>query len=226
MRNLIILHGAIGSKKQFDKLMSLLEKEWKVYTLDFYGHGGSKIDQNYRIEKFADQLETFIQDQNIQDPTIFGYSMGGMVALELASRNSTAIKRIITLGTKFKWSPEIAQKEIKMLAPDVISEKIPKFAQALSERHSPEDWKKVLNQTAEMMLYLGENPPTKKESWSTIHTPTDLCLADHDEMVSETETKEIHTLLSNATFTTISDSKHPIEQVNLDQIVTVINSEN
>lgn len=224
MKNLIILHGAIGAQDQFEKLKEILETEWNVFTMNFHGHGGLPIEKPYRIESFADQLEDFIAKNNLEGCTIFGYSMGGMVALEMTSRQKTKVEKIITLGTKFGWSPEIAQKEIKMLNADVIEAKIPKFAAALSKRHAPSDWKKVLENTAEMMIYLGDHQPINKETWSKIEIPVAICLADQDEMVSKEETLEVKNLLPNSTFTEIEESRHPIEQVKLESIAQIINN--
>jgi pimeloyl-ACP methyl ester carboxylesterase len=222
MKNIILLHGAIGAESQFGPLEAILESDFNVHKFNFYGHGGSPIERAYRIDEFADQLHDFIDVNKIDTPIIFGYSMGGMVALNMLSRYTNSVEHLITLGTKFGWTPEIAQHEIKMLNPSVIESKIPKFASILQERHAPEDWKKVLESTAEMMLFLGDNQPVNKETWSKISTPISVCLAENDEMVSQEETKVVYELLSNATFTLIPNSKHPIEQVDLDFLSEVV----
>ena len=42
---------------------------------------------------------------------IFGYSMGGYVALHAARRHPERIGSIMTLGTKFAWDTPTAEKE-------------------------------------------------------------------------------------------------------------------
>lgn len=222
MKNLLILHGALGAESQFKPLMEKIHSDFIIYTMNFYGHGGETIDEPYRIEKFANQLEEFISENTITEAVVFGYSMGGMVALNLASRKPELFDRIITLGTKFGWSSEIAANEVKMLNPEIIELKVPKFAKALEERHAPEDWKQVLGFTKEMMLHLGENPPVNKETWSKIKLPVTICLADNDEMVSREETQVIFEMLPNSEYKEINNSKHAIEQINLDQIVDIL----
>ena len=54
--------------------------------------------------------------------------MGGYVALQLANKHPKYVQKIITLGTKFAWDKETAAKEVKMLNPEKIEEKIPAFA--------------------------------------------------------------------------------------------------
>ncbi|MCB0479193.1 MAG: alpha/beta hydrolase [Crocinitomicaceae bacterium] len=222
MKNLIILHGALGAETQFEDIKKRVHSDFIIWTMNFYGHGGNAVDKPFRIREFANELEGFIKENVITEPLIFGYSMGGMVALDLASRKPELIDRIVTLGTKFGWSPEIAAKEIQMLNPEVIQNKVPKFAEALAKRHAPEDWKKVLQATEEMMLDLGAHPPVDKNSWSTIKTPVTICLGDQDEMVSKEETQTVYDILPNAEFVDLHDSKHAIEQANLDQLVEVL----
>ncbi len=222
MQNLIILHGALGAETQFKALKERIHSDFIIYSFNFYGHGGHPIEKPFRIRDFADQLEYFIKENTITEALVFGYSMGGMVALDLASRKPELIDRIVTLGTKFGWSPEVAEEEVKMLNPEVIEEKVPQFARALEDRHAPTNWREVLYSTKEMMLNLGENPPVDKDSWSKIETQVTICLADKDEMVTREETQEVYEILPNAEYKEISDSKHAIEQVNLDEIVDIL----
>lgn len=222
MKNLIILHGALGAETQFEPLKKKIHSDFIIWSMNFYGHGGSPIDKPYRIREFADQLENFIKENVITEALVFGYSMGGMVALDLASRKPELFERIVTLGTKFAWSPEIAQKETKMLDPEMILDKVPKFADALSKRHAPTDWIDVLKATEEMMHYLGENPPVNEATWSKIDLPVTICLADNDEMVSKEETQMVYDILPRADFEELHHSKHPIEQVDLDQLSDIL----
>ena len=74
------------------------------------------------------------------------------------------INSIVTFGTKFNWSKEAAAKEVKMLNPEVIEEKVPKFAQMLKDTHAPNDWKTLLHKTAAMMKGLGRDHITRASS--------------------------------------------------------------
>ena len=132
MKQIILLHGAIGAKNQLELLaIELKQQGYHVFALSFSGHGQTPFQTNFGIEQFALELEEFIKTNNLQQSSVFGYSMGGYVALYLAYQQPTLLGNIITLGTKFEWSSEIAQKEIKMLDAKTIIEKVPKFAEAL-----------------------------------------------------------------------------------------------
>ncbi len=81
--------------------------------------------------------------------------MGGYVGLNLAKEYPELVGRIVTLGTKFAWTKEVAEKEIKMLNPEKIAEKIPAFADRLKSIHTNNNWKEVVRKTARMMYGLG-----------------------------------------------------------------------
>ncbi|TSA49473.1 MAG: alpha/beta fold hydrolase [Sphingobacteriales bacterium] len=133
---LILLHGAIGATSQFNSFTDLLSQSFTIYTFDFEGHGQRPFNNRpFRIEHFAENLSEFIEEYQLQPADIFGYSMGGYVALYLAATRPEYIHHIYTLATKFDWDTETATKESAHLNPEKLKEKVPQFAHALELRH-------------------------------------------------------------------------------------------
>ena len=215
MKNIILLHGAVGAKDQLEPLaVELKQHGYNVYTLSFSGHGQTPFQTHFGIEQFALELEEFIKENKLDKPTVFGYSMGGYVALYLAKQQPNLLGNIITLGTKFEWSPEIAKKEVKMLDSKTIIEKVPKFAEALQKRHG-QDWELLLQKTAEMMLSLGNKNALSLNDFASIENKVLIGLADKDNMVSLEETTAVYKQLKNGAMYMLPNTKHPIESVNL-----------
>ncbi len=212
--SVVVLHGALGSAKQLELITAALSKNFNVYSFNFSGHGGKPIDGLYSIQLFSTDLSQFLEDYKLENVFIFGYSMGGYVALNLASTDKR-ISKIFTLGTKFNWSPETSEHEVKMLNPDKIEEKVPLFAKTLEVRHAPQDWKLVLKNTAEMMTALGKHPELTITKLKTIRIPVTISLGSEDKMVSLEESKEVADALPKAKFTLYEGFKHPIEQVDI-----------
>lgn len=225
-RQLLILHGAIGAKDQFNELKTILSSDFEVLTINFAGHGGESIPDKFSIELFAQNVIDFLDSKNIDKIDIFGYSMGGYVALYLAQNSSEKIQdrigKVFTFATKFEWNPEIASKESKMLNPEKIQVKVPAFAEVLAKRHSPQDWKVVLNKTAEMMIEMGNNNPLNLEKLNQIKQPVRIGIGDRDNMVSLAETISVYQSLPNASFIVFPDTQHPIEKINLDRLTNEI----
>lgn len=215
MKNIILLHGAIGAKDQLEPLaVELKQQGYNVFTFSFSGHGQTPFQTHFGIEQFALELEQFISKNNLQQPTVFGYSMGGYVALYLAKQQPNLLGNIITLGTKFEWSPEIAKKEVKMLDSQTIIEKVPKFAEALQKRHG-QDWELLLQKTTDMMLSLGNKNALSLNDFTAIENKVLIGLADKDNMVSLEETIAVYKQLKNGAMYMLPNTKHPIETLNV-----------
>ena len=222
MKSIILLHGAIGATDQLEPIAKeLLASGYKTYTLNFSGHGQTSFRTNFGIQQFADELLEFVVKKHLIRPVVFGYSMGGYVALYLASQKPGLFSEIITLGTKFEWSQEIAAKEIKMLDAKTISEKVPKFAAALEKRHG-KDWELLLQKTADMMIKLGDKNLLDPCSFSKVKNKVLIGLADADNMVSVEETDNAASKIVAAKRYTLEDTKHPIETVNVKELSKII----
>lgn len=215
MQPLLLLHGAIGSMDQLIPLRDELSTEFNVYSFNFPGHGGTLPFESFSMDAFAKATIDFMEIHQLKNLPVFGYSMGGYVALYLESMYPGTFQKVITLGTKYEWSEEIAAKEIKMLRPDIIEQKIPAFAQQLANRHGAMEWKNVLDKTATMLLTLGKHPLLSPTVLQKIICPTLVLLGEKDNMVSIEETQNAAAALINGLHELLPDSGHPIEQVDV-----------
>lgn len=217
-----MLHGAIGSVDQLTPLKEELCSEFDVYSFNFPGHGGTGPFESFSMDAFAKATLDFIKTYQLKNLPVFGYSMGGYVALYLESMYPGTFQKVITLGTKYEWSEEIAAKEIKMLRPDVIEQKIPAFAQQLANRHGTMEWKNVLEKTAAMLLSLGKHPLLSPAVLQKITCPTFVLLGEKDNMVSLEETQNAAAALVNGQYELLPNTVHPIEQINVNTLARKI----
>ena len=211
---LILLHGAIGSASQFDSVSDLLSESFTNYTFDFEGHGRRAFNnREFRIEYFAENLSEFIEEYHLQPANVFGYSMGGYVALYLAATRPEYIQRIYTVATKFNWNVETALKESAQLDPEKLKEKVPQFIHLLKERHI-HGWAQNLKYTSEMILHLGNSPALDNEVLNKVEANCMITVGDSDNMVSQTETENYASYIPNANFKVLYNTKHPLEKLN------------
>ena len=224
MKKLLLLHGAIGSSQQFQQLAALLNNAFEVHTLDFSGHGGKPIpDAPFSIELFANDVLKWMQENKIATIDIFGYSMGGYVALYLAKHHPEKVGKVFTLATKFNWNSEGAAREAAMLNPEKIAEKVPAFAKSLEQKHG-ENWKTVLTKTAEMMINLGNSPALPLTSLAEIQHSVLISVGDKDNMVTLEETIAAYRQLQNGQLLVLPQTQHPFEKVNAERIAEEIKS--
>lgn len=211
MKDLILLHGALGAASEFDRFIPELEKHFTVYSFDFSGHGQNDSEATFTMELFANDLAQFIQSTNLLKPQIFGYSMGGYVAYTLAVDNPDTLGDIMSLGTKLKWDVLTAKAETAKLNPEKIEEKVPQFAAYLKSLHL--DWKDNMQKTVDLMLSLGNGAALTFNDFSKIKNKCYIGLGDMDEMVSCQETVDVDAALLNSHYYKLPNSRHPLAQL-------------
>ena len=213
MKNLLLLHGALGDRTQLEPLEAALESRYRCHLVEFEGHGRSIAQHPYSIARFVDNVRAFMTERRIERASVFGYSMGGYVALALAAE-SDAIESVATLATKLAWTPEGAAAETKRLDPVKIRAKVPAFAELLERRHAGSGgWELVLKRTADFMIGLGSAPVVDDGLLTRIRQPVRLMVGDRDAVVSAGETTRAAGLIPNGTAVVLPGVPHPFEQV-------------
>ena len=222
MQQLLLLHGALGSEKSLQPLKESLQNNFDVYSFSFQGHGGSELPStDFTIDGFANEVISFLDKNQIDSISIFGYSMGGYVGLYLAKHFPKRIQKLVTLATKLNWTIEGSQKEASMLNPTIIKEKVPKYALSLEQLHG-NNWEALMIKTAQMMLNLGQNPEVRESDFEQITIPVLLSVGDKDAMVTLEETIHTHRKIQNSQLLVLPNTIHPIERVDVAELARQI----
>ncbi len=222
---IIFLHSALGTSADLSDLMMLFsEQGYKTLTFSFRGHGESKLwPDQFRIDHFAQDLDSHIQAHNLKEVVVFGHSMGGYVALyHKAHFEDSPISMIFTYGTKFNWSQATVARELPMLDPEHLQSKFPSFADTLKKKHGEERWKQLLLSTAHMMQHLERLDGLSKEDLADVEIPVYLMLGDQDRMVTKEETELTKKWLKHGELKIIAHSKHELERTNLRELANFI----
>lgn len=212
--NLLFLPGALGVSSTFSDLKKLIEADYNVYCFDYPGHGFVPAVDVYTIPVLAEKVLSFIKANQLKNLHVFGYSMGGYIALYLESFHPGLFMSITTLGTKLDWNAETVNKEVKFLNPEKTKEKVPAFATYLAKLHGDLNWEKLMIQTSAMMSHLSENALTEKQ-FRSIQCPVKLLLGDKDTMVSKKETNRVHEWIIASKFNVLADTEHALEKVDV-----------
>ena len=216
---LIILHGALGCKEQFQEWKKVLDEYYDCRLCNFTGHGSRSGEGSpFSIEIFSEELKTYIKQNNLKQPHILGYSMGGYVALYTALLTEGILGNIMTIATKFDWNIESSKKEAGYLQPQLMQTKVPQLVEQLKKNHGEINWPIVVNKTAEMILRLGERPLLSVENIGNIKNKIKFCVGDRDKMVSVTETLAIYKIGANASFCVLPNTGHLPETMNPERI--------
>lgn len=212
-KSVLLLHGALGSAAQFDALRGLLPADARIYALNFPGHGNQVPQAPFSMQLFSESVLHFMDENNIEVANIFGYSMGGYVALHLAAEHPKRVGQVITLGTKMDWTPEVAASMNRRFDPEVLEAQVPKIAQALAASHA--DWKGLCRYTAAFLEDLGNGKGIRETSFAEITCPVTIGRGTEDTVVTVAESRHVAELIPNAIFAELTAASHQIERVNL-----------
>jgi pimeloyl-ACP methyl ester carboxylesterase len=107
-RTLVMLHGFGATRGVFDNMLAENRWEGRVIAPDLRGHGQAPWGESYGLGAFAaDVADQVLAEARGEEITVFGHSMGGAVALALASGwFGFTPARVAALGVKVVWSAD------------------------------------------------------------------------------------------------------------------------
>ncbi len=219
-KKLVVIHGALGSSVEMRNQVSVSDRKFEVVFLDILGHGknSDKLDDftyDNAKKRLAEELE------KVGECFIFGFSMGGYLALDLAIENHPSIKGIVTLGTKLAWTLESAKNEVKFLDETLLKTKQEAFYNHLVSLHG-DNLPKLLEKTASVMMELGSFPRVTSAKFKNVSIPIRLIRGGKDKMVSKEESLEIVSSNSLAQYFEISHFIHPIAYLNAKHVGVLV----
>ena len=215
---LFLLHGALGSHAQMARLAGVLESRVDTRTFDFVGHGERPLGGGLTMDRLVAQLAGAIEDDGAAPARLFGYSMGGYVALTLAATRPELVRSVATLGTKLEWSPTVGREVGAKFDAALIAEKLPKFAAALQLMHPATGWERLCGETRGMLAALGERPLLTRELLAGVAQPVRLMLGDRDDTVTLEETASAFGLLPAGQLEVLPATRHGIERVDVERL--------
>ncbi len=94
---LIIIHGLLGSSENWLTFAKKLQKRFTVYLVDLRNHGQSFHSDHSHFVIMAEDILRMMETENIQQPIIFGHSLGGKVAMQMTQLWGALIHTLILI---------------------------------------------------------------------------------------------------------------------------------
>ena len=95
---LLLLHGNVSSAIFYEHMMELLAEDFEMLAPDFrcFGHSSAlPIDATRGLRDFSDDIEDFVRAVGWDHFSLFGWSMGGGVAMQYAIDHPEKVERLI-----------------------------------------------------------------------------------------------------------------------------------
>lgn len=98
-RPLVLLHTLRTQLDMFQKIVPELARHFRVYAVDYPGHGFSDIPKTeYGRETFVSAVTGFLAKLDIEGAVVAGESIGGTIALLLAARHDPRVERVVAVN--------------------------------------------------------------------------------------------------------------------------------
>ncbi|ELR98169.1 alpha/beta fold hydrolase [Gloeocapsa sp. PCC 73106] len=102
---LVFIHGWLLSKSYWQPLIELLSPWYPCLSYDLRGFGdsqlsaGDKIQQNYTLESYAQDIGQLLAQLNIEQAWLIGHSLGGNIAIWGAKSCPERVNGVICLNS-------------------------------------------------------------------------------------------------------------------------------
>lgn len=93
----ILIHGLSGSSRWWRRNIPALSERHRVYVLDLmgYGHTLAWRQSSLGVSEDARLISAWLDDQNLEDVTLIGHSMGGHISIHVAALQPERVRRLI-----------------------------------------------------------------------------------------------------------------------------------
>ena len=139
---LLVLHGLLGSSRNWQGAGSDLGEHFHVHCLDLRNHGKSPHAFPHSYDAMRDDVIEWMKGRGIESGHLLGHSMGGKLAMKIACENPERVRRLVLVDIVPKRYPRSHDSEYDaMNAIDLEKLGSRKEADELLEKAVP-DWGK------------------------------------------------------------------------------------
>jgi pimeloyl-ACP methyl ester carboxylesterase len=182
---LILLHGNGEDSGYFIHQIDFFAENYHVFTVDTRGHGKSpRGTAPFTIKQFADDLQDFMDEHNLEKAIILGFSDGANIAMKFALYYPERTRALIlNAGNLNVWGLEAS-----------IRHKIGKrYAKALFRSRKSKREKHIL-ELQRLMLF---DPNIRPKALKAIQVPT-LVIAGTEDLIKPEHTDLIARSISGS----------------------------
>lgn len=224
-QNLILLHGLLDASFGFRKVIPYLDGNWRIFIPDIPGFGKNKLPKiSYllHLDQFSLILYDWIQSLKLEDITLVGHSMGGLISQHIVlqdMREKRLIKKLILLSSGN--SPHPKREDMRALLFPKNRSEVLRLLHELYYRDFP-DPSPVLQDAlvsiwnTPMMEILTENTLKREneiffgKKAGEIRIPTHILVGRDDRITSPEMMHQLNRWIEGSTIEEIENAKHAI----------------
>lgn len=222
-KNLIIIHGLLGTLDNWQYHAKLLSQQCTVYCIDVRNHGKSPHADSHTFNDLSIDLQQFFHQHAIHKASVLGHSMGGKMAMQFANDAPHLVEKLIVADiTPFAYKPHHQRVFNALLAVDLslITDRKQVEEILLDKLQNEEETQFLLKS-----LYRTETGFNWRFNLAVLHAfyneiignvridfpiylPTMFISGALSNYVTHEDEKMIHDLFPMAVFETVSQARH------------------
>lgn len=213
---LVLLHGGLGTGRDWEHLIPSLAQDFHVVTVDVRGHGlSSGSSDSLSYPQIADDIASAIKSLGLEHPYVAGWSDGGQHVLQLGLRYPKLARALIVGAADYRSSAESREwvREFFGMTDDghvdlaVLDRMLGESAPRYHAKHpgGDEQWRSLARMTARLWLdYEG----LSDEEYGRIETPALVVVGDRDEDVTVEDAVSMYRAIPGAELAVCPGANH------------------
>lgn len=217
---IVFVHGWASNGAGFLTSVRYLKNKYRVITIDLRGNGNSEVvDNGITMERCAKDLEQLLDNLNLKEVTLIGWSMGAQVVFEYI--NNYGCKRLKNIGivdmtpkliNDEEWNLGLyhgtfkAKDSLKALS-DMSRDWISfteDFYKAVAPHFTEKDLvairhdNKLVNPNAAIAMWIAMSNKDYREMLSRINVPAFIMYGEKSTLYSKETAEYIHSKIPNS----------------------------
>lgn len=214
--DLLMLHGWGGKSDHWLRVAQILRENFTVWLLDLPGFGQSQNPPStWGAKDYARLVDSFIRKQDLTNIILLGHSFGGMLAIDIARKNPTYLRKLILVSSagirlRMNFSAKLIRLGTKLvkgfliLLPQNPQEKVEQALLRLLSREGVEYAKypilrPIFKRTVEQNL---------EPFLQDIQCPTLIIAGENDRIVPVSYAKIMNEKIKNSTLKIVPGAGH------------------
>ncbi|MFU8848036.1 MAG: alpha/beta fold hydrolase [Opitutales bacterium] len=119
---LVLLHGLLGSSRNWTTIGRALQARFDVHALDLRNHGQSPHSEAMRWAELCGDLEAYLEKEELSEIVLVGHSLGGKIAMRFACENPHLVQKLVIVDIAAKAYPPYHDQEFRAMKSIAVGE--------------------------------------------------------------------------------------------------------
>jgi pimeloyl-ACP methyl ester carboxylesterase len=215
-----LIHGLGGAPSELEPFRKAFAAEHHAWCPALLSHGGRPLAPVGGFDPMIADLVRQLDSRRSHWGVLFGYSLGGYLALHLAQRFPRRVDGVVMLASPVFYRDEIMRFIRYLVSPErVYGGSEEKRAAIVSHYGGEGIFEKRVARALDLFQRLHNNPPLREDNLGEIRTPVLLVSGETDQFAPRHVVEEIAGLLPDAQVALYPGRMHPLDDAPIEAIV-------